>query len=630
MEDWTYISVILPLRLDWEPCYRTSEKDVRRGMRVTVIFSGRKYLAVVSGTEVTPEVSPDKVRDIVRIERHLDDITDEELKLWKFIADYYLCTIGEVYKLAYPSMKNAGEQVVARAAERHELMRQKTLGLYRKRLARLQERLRKKEEALAGRHNAKVTESLEADRRKILEEIAEVEKAIAEQESGTSKILPTKPAPEAFSKTDGTPETSPTAAAILNAFSEGKNVLLEGGASRLEAMITVAGKTLEEGRDVLMLVPEILLSKQLRTTLAEAFGDALMVFHSEESAGTRRSIAASLRASDQPPHFILGTRSALFLPFSRLGLIIVEDEHDPAYKQDSAPRYIARDTAVMLGGIHGADVLLTSPTPSLESLYNCISGRYVHIRTEQDDGMMEIVDTTAEKRKGGMVGNLSRVLIRSIREAEGKVLVLRPWGPMDDVEEEVFTVLPELKDEGKITFRTVHEARRMDINGYALLAVIGTDLMLDKVDFRADERTLQVLEQFRGRFSGTMLIQTRQGEHPVFAHDSGYPLQLLAERKAFHYPPYTRMIDIAVHDGNQARLRKLSAALASTLKEFGPNGPFTPVKGKNPETDVAVIRIMLAKDRHLTEKKEKIAGMVGDFEKSYKYTGHIFIDVDPV
>ena len=632
MEDWTYISVILPLRLAWEPCYRTSEKDVRRGMRVTVVFAGRKYLAVVSGTGVTPEVSPDKVREIVRIERHLDDITEEELKLWNFIADYYLCSIGEVYKLAYPSMKNAGEQAVARAAERHEMVQQKTLDLYKKRLARLQERLRKKEESMAGRHNAKVTAVLEEDRRKILEEMAEVEKIMACQKSSTSMTLPAKPAADAFSKAGGRPEASPTAAAILKAFAEGRNVLLEGGASRLEAIIQIASATMSDGGNVLMLVPDIALSRQLQERLEGLFGDALMVFHSSESAGRRRDIAATLRQSGTP-RFILGTRSSLFLPFKDLGLIIVEEEHDPAYKQDGTPRYIARDTAVMLGGIHGARVLLSSPTPSLESLYNCVTGRYVHILTDKDDGIMEIVDTSVEKKKSGMLGNLSRKLVRQIKETVekgNKVLILRPWGPMDDIKDELFNIIPELGGEDRIVFKTIHEAVRLDISPYSLVAVIGTDLMLDKSDFRADERTMQVLEQFRARFSGAMLIQTRQGGHPVFSHDTGYPLQLLAERKVFNYPPYSRMMDIVMHDNNEPRLRKMSSLLSGSLSEFHPAGPFTPAKGKTVENGTAVIRMMLPKDRTLTGKKKKIAGLVDDFEKTYRYAGHITIDVDPV
>ena len=630
MDDCTYIKVILPLRLDWEPCYRTSEKDVRCGMRVTVPFAGRNYLAVVSGTELAPDVDPARIKDVRKVERHLDDITQEEMKLWKFISEYYLCTIGEVYKLAYPSIKNAGEQVTARAEERHEIMKEKSLDLYRKRLARLEERLEKKNAALAGRHGSKVMSALEEDKQKIINEIDAVKSTI-EAMSGDD-IAAASCGSESSPAVVACPTHDKTSDDILSAFSQGRNVLLEGGSARIEAVIAAAAATLSSGKDVLMLVPDIALSRQLQARLEEVFGASLMVFHSAESAGRRREVASVLRHSSGP-RFILGTRSALFLPFRHLGLIIVEEEHDPAYKQDGAPKYVARDTAVMLGEIHGANVLLASPTPSLESLFNCISGRYVHIKTEKEDGLMEIVDTSEEKKKGGMVGNLSRILIRQVKEcceAGGKVLIVRPWGPLDDLEEEVFAVLPELRDSSLICFRTVFEARREDIEGYSLLAMTGTDLMLDKSDFRADERVMQTLEQFRARFKGSMLIQTRQGGHPVFTHDSRYTGMLLAERKAFNYPPYSRILDIVMHDHNEARLKKLSASLAAGMNDFNPVGPFAPMKGKAPESDVAVIRIMLAKDKHLVSKKKKIAGIVSDFEKSCKYSGHISIDVDPV
>ncbi len=207
-------------------------------------------------------------------------------------------------------------------------------------------------------------------------------------------------------------------------------------------------------------------------------------------------------------------------------------------------------------------------------------------------------------------------------------MIIRPWGPMDDLKAEVSAILPDIL--GTVDFCTVHEARRRGLEPYSLLAVIGTDLMLDSGDFRADERTMQVLGQFRARFKGIMVIQTRQGGHPVFKREIDYPLQLLAERKSFNYPPYSRMVDIVVRDNNAGRLKKLSASLAAALDGFNPAGPFQPVKGKVTDTESAISRIMLRKDKSLAMKKEKIAGMIDDFEKTYKYTGHIFVDVDPV
>lgn len=633
MDEERYIRVILPLRLAWEPCYRTSE-DVLPGMRVNVTFSGRKYIGVVSATGVVPDVDSKRILPVNAVERHMEAIGQKEMALWRFMADYYLCTIGEVYKLAYPATKTAGEEVRARAEERREAMKAHTIGLYRKRIQGLEERLAKKEAALARRHNAKVTAELEAGRDSILKELLGVREKLEGLErcygtdssasSGTMEHNCHEPSGCHSERSEGSVSKE-----LEEASAAGRTVLLQGGAGRIGVLTDAARATLAAGCDVLMLVPEINLSKKLQDILGEAFGDAVLVFHSAESAGNRREVATALRRGDRP-RLVLGTRSALFLPFRKLGLVIVEEEHDIAYKQDCTPRYGARDCAVMLGSIHGARVILSSPTPSLESLYNCITGRYTLVRTPLEESAMEIVDTSVEARKRGMVGDLSRILISRMGETlkdGGKVLILRPWGPLDDLQEQVAGLFPE---SGKsISFATVHEARRMDIHDISLLALLGTDALMDKHDFRADEKAMQTLEQFRGRLAGHMLVQTRQGNHPVYLSGEDYALRLLEERKAFRFPPYSRMVDIIVRDSNAARLSKLTSILAGSLRDFSPEGPFSPYRGKEQETGVLVIRIMLPKDRTLPDKKRKIAGIIGDFETSNKYAGHVTLDVDP-
>ena len=629
MDEERYIRVILPLKLSWEPCYRTSE-EVRTGMRVNVTFSGRKYTGVVCETDVVPDVDAKRILPVNAVERHMEAIGEKELALWRFMSDYYLCTIGEVYKQAYPAAKTAGEEVRARAEERRELMKARTEELYRKRIRGLEERLARKEAALSGKHNAKVTAELESGRDRILEELKGLRKKLDETGIAEQEQEITDDSPFAALRMSGGDNGDDGMRSVETAFAAGKTVLLQGGAARIGVILGMARETLVSGRSVLMLVPEISLSKKLQTNLRETFGSAVLVFHSGESAGNRREVATALRRGDRP-RLVLGTRSALFLPFRDLGLVIVEEEHDIAYKQDGTPRYGAHDTAVMLGSIHGASVLLSSPTPSLESLYNCLSGRYVLVRTPLEESAVEIVDTSVEARKNGMVGDLSRILIALAGEtlkSGGKVLILRPWGPFDDLEEQVGKLFPE--HTGRVLFSSVHDARRMDLEGIALLALLNADTLMDKNDFRADEKAMQTLEQFRGRLSGHMLVQTRQGNHPVFLMGEDYSLRLLEERRAFNFPPYSRMIDIIVRDGNAARLAKLSALLAGRLGAFGPEGPFAPRRGREPARDVLIIRIMLPKDRKLPISKKEIAAIIGDFEQSCKYTGHITLDVDPI
>ena len=607
----TYIKVILPLKLTWEPYYRTSLSDVRSGMRVTVMFARRKYVAVVSATDVVPDIDDSKISEILSVEKHLDPIGENEIKFWRFLSEYYLCTIGEVYKLAYPAVKTSGEMVSARVEDRRELMAERRREAVLKRIGTLEERLSKKRGALEGRHGDKVRAALEAQVQQLEDQLKELGETLASLERDSVDV-----APKALT---GKPVGA------------GGTLLLDGGESRLEAVFDRIGGTLAQGRSVLMLVPEISLARNLQDRLEERFGGFLMVFHSKENAGRRRSIAAALRAEDGPK-LILGTRSALFLPFRELGLVVVEEEYDFRYKEDSAPRYNARDAAVVLAGLFGADVVLSSPTPSLESLYNAVSGRYEHLTVPSDQPTMEVVDTSVEQRKRGMVGSLSRVLISYLGQCigeGGKALILRPWGPMDDIEAEVRAIFPDAPA-GLISYKTVYEARREPVDQYALLAFLATDVLLNKQDFRADERLVQVLEQFRGRFGGVMLVQTKQGEHPVFVHGADWSLNLLAERKTFSFPPYTRMLDVIVRDSNPARLSKLSRELAGSLAGFSPMGPFAPVRGRTQEEGTMALRIMLSRDKHLADNKKEIAGIIGDFENSRKYTGHIVVDVDPV
>lgn len=606
-----YIKVILPLKLGWEPFYRTDGEDVEVGVRVSVRFAGRRYVGVVSEVGATPDLDISRIQPVDGVQKHLDRISGQELEFWRFLAEYYLCTVGEVYKLAYPAQKTAGEEVKARAEERQELMREKTAELYRRRLARLEERLAAKDAALSRKHNDKVTAELTAARDRIVAEMAAVSSRLDSIAASVQE----------------TPRLAPEAESAIKA--GGRPVLLHGGPDRIDVIISQAHGTISAGRDVLLLVPDIALSTSLRIRLEGLFGDSLMVFHSKVTAGRRRAVAEALRKSDKP-RLVLGTRSAIFLPFNNLGLIIVEEEHDTLYKHDGAPRFNTRDAAVVLGGIHGAQVILSSPTPSLESLLNCRNGRFTLLGLQSGRTDIEVVDTSVEARKRGMVGSLSRVLISHIAEelsGEGNVLVLRPWGPLDDLKDELAGVFPEAS--GRIALTTTYEARRKDISDVTLLAVIGTDALLDKQDFRADERLIQALEQFRGRFDGIMLVQTRQGEHPVYSHEGDYYEQLLAERNAVHYPPYSRMLDIIVRDTNQARLKKMSYELAAALRGFSPMGPYVPAHGRNPEPDVQALRIMLARDKSLPGRKKEIAGIVSDFESSRKYSGHIIIDVDP-
>lgn len=628
MKDSRYIKVILPLKLGWEPYYRVSQgMEVCTGQRVDVIFAGRRYIGVVCAADVTPDVDESKVKDILGIETHMDLISDKELELWRFIAEYYLCTLGEVYKLAYPAQKTSGEEIEAHAALRREIKEQKEAEKKEARLAKLRERLARKEESLAGRHSQSVKERLEEEISNIREAIKILSVAEGAAQEPTAASVRQAPLPLGFARVE--------ADAVKKALESRKTVLLQGGESRIDVIMDMAADTLSDGKDVLMIVPDIGLSTHLQERLDRRFGDMLRIFHSAQTATNRRETASRLRRnggeSEDVPTMVLGTRSALFLPFRNLGLVIVEEEHDPLYKHDGAPRISGRDTAVMLGSIHGAGVILASPTPSLESVLNCANGRYMSVHVPSYEGALEIVDTTVEKKKNGMIGSLSRVLLSHMEDClrrDGQILILRPWGPVDDLRDEISARWPG--SEGRIAVTTTYEAKRLSMDGVDLLAIISADAMLDKQDFRADERAMQALEQLRSKLSGLMVIQTKQGGHQIFSHNTNTASILLAERKAFNYPPYSRMVDIIVKDANEARLGKMSSELTRQLAGWKPLGPFSPAKGKTILEGVKTTRLILQKDSNLKSEKKKIADIVSDFEASRKYAGHIFIDVDPV
>ena len=621
----TFIQVILPLRLEWDPCYYLPEgMQAEVGSRVRVLFAHKEYIGAVSAVDVVPETAVERILPILSVESGLPQVLPEEIRLWKAVASYYLCSVGEVYKAAYPALKREQEAVEARE----------------------QERLEAKLEAL----RTKMEKARRADTR---ERYADAARALEArlQNRGSLPVL---------GDVDLTPVQETAAQRIREAFAQDKTVLLEGvtGSGKTEIYLKLTRETLQKGRSVLYLVPEIALSRQLEERIAAVFPD-VQVFHSGESAARRRNVATRVREAG--PYLVLGTRSALFLPHHGLGLIIVDEEHDTSYKQDSpAPRYNGRDTAVMLGIIQEAHVLLGSATPSLESLYNTEIGRYAKVELSErfhqgEQARIQIIDTVAERRKRGMEGSFSRKLLHEIQatlDAGEQVLVLRArrsyspslqctecgqipkcphchiplsWHRQPDrllchycghtepytgtcpscggalqpigagtqkIEEELKAFFPESEiarldsdtpdnEEAAIIQRfaageinilvgTQIITKGFDFDRLNLVAVIQADSLMGQQDFRADERAFQLLEQFRGRSgrrgkSGRFIIQTREPQHPVYARLQGGEADLLSERKLFGYPPYTRLVHVILKDPNGKRIDFLSRELRNAL-----------------------------------------------------------------
>ena len=211
---------------------------------------------------------------------------------------------------------------------------------------------------------------------------------------------------------------------INRQFTDRKTVLLHGitSSGKTELYIHLIEKTLAEKKQVLYLVPEIALTTQLTSRLKRIFGNKLAVYHSRFSDAERVEIWNSL-LHDKGCEVVIGARSALFVPFRKLGLVIVDEEHETSYKQfDPAPRYNARNAAIVLASLHGANTLLGSATPAIESYFNAKTGKYGYVALNQRYREMElpdilIADTKEAYRKKQMEGHFTPLLLEKIRKA---------------------------------------------------------------------------------------------------------------------------------------------------------------------------------------------------------------------
>ncbi len=671
------ISVIVPLKIGWEPVYfAPPETEITIGQRVRVDFSGKEYVAAVSAVGVGSDLPESRILGIKAIAEDLAPVSPQEIEFWREIAGYYLCSVGEVYKAAYPALRITQEEIRARMA------------------------LKKKE---------------------------------AERKAGASKKR---------RKTAGSGENSAgsgenSAGNGENAAGGGENTA-ENGGDRYPAP---AGQR----------VPQIALSQQLEDRLREYLADALHIFHSGEST-VRRALTCEAVRNGTDAYVVLGTRSSLFLPHRNLGLVIVDEEQDTSYKQDSpAPRYNGRDSAALLARIHGAPLLLGTATPSLESLYNCMAGRYRRVVLRERyhggaDADVEIIDTTAEMKKNGMLGSISRKLAAAMQDCfadGGQAIVLRARksystyiqcvkcgeivrcphcnvslsysrvrnrmlchhcgysvaftgkcirpgcdGELklsgtgtEKVEDELQTIFPDrtvarldadvssaaeqkriIRDfeagRTDILVGTQMVSKGFDFKGLRLVALIQADSILGVDDFRADEKAAQLLEQFRGRCGrrgdkGLFIVQTACPAHPLYGsiqspeQTRSYENLLLGERKEYGFPPYSRVINVILKDRNEARLERNARNLGLELRSTGVfagdtashsfvnkpgeiniTGPFAPALSKSADEHVRLLRITLPKDRRLVARKEALRQAIAGFRLQNGGTD-ISVDVDP-
>jgi primosomal protein N' (replication factor Y) len=490
---------------------------------------------------------------------------------------------------------------------------------------------------------------------------------------------------------------------------------------------------------VLYLLPEIALTTQIIMRLQKHFGNVTGTYHSRFNDQERVEIWN--RVADPDPgkgyRLILGVRSSLFLPFNDLGLIIVDEEHDGSYKQhDPAPRYHARDSAIILASIHGAKTLLGSASPSVESYFNTVNGKYGLAELKERYGQIKlpaiiIANTREAYRKKLMVSHFTPELLNAVDEALGKEeqvilfqnrrgfspyiecpecgwipkctqcavnltyhkgigkmvchycgfssgmpakcsncgssgLVTRGFGT-EKIEDEIKIVFPAARvcrldqdtTRSRNSFSNIFRAfeeRRIDIligtqmiskgldfENLTVVGILNADNLLNFPDFRAHERSFQLMEQVSGRAGrrqkqGKVVIQTSDPGNRiirlVLRHDflNLYKMQS-KEREAFNYPPHCRMIQVNLKHHDRALLNNFASLLGNDLKSFFGTrvlGPEFPVISQIQLWYIKTILIKIERERPLAKAKERLQESIARLEKEKGSGGlKIAIDVDP-
>ncbi|WP_298648641.1 primosomal protein N', partial [uncultured Proteiniphilum sp.] len=429
-----YADVILPLPLSGLFTYAIPaemQDRIRRGMRITVPFGRRKYYTAIVTRVHRQSPGNFTIKEIHSFVDSTPVVTEQQLDLWEWISFYYLSSAGDVFKAALPSplmpadlqpgfvpkneihlqinptLDDVAITAAIGRAQKQQLLLDEIIWFFTE---TGRQSISKKEVRELTGHSPAVLNGL------LQKEI--LHPFIVETSRLRPKTTPTRN-PYPLSE-----EQQKAADAIQSSFSGKQTVLLHGATSsgKTEIYIHLIRQLLTEGKQTLYLLPEIALTTQLTQRLQAVFGDKIGIYHSGINEQERAEIWLKM-LSETPYEIILGVRSSLFLPFHRLGLVIVDEEHETSYKQqDPSPRYQARDTAIMLARISGAKTLLGSATPSLESYYNAQTGKYGLVTMNERFGNIEpplirLENTGELRRRKKMKTVLVPALIEEINKA---------------------------------------------------------------------------------------------------------------------------------------------------------------------------------------------------------------------
>lgn len=524
---------------------------------------------------------------------------------------------------------------------------------------------------------------------------------------------------------------------IDQSFSTKDVCLLHGitSSGKTEIYSHLIQETLERGEQVLYLLPEIALTTQLIARLEKYFGNRIAVYHSRYSMDERMEVWQHLVNKDATAQLILGARSSVLLPYSNLGLIIVDEEHESSFKQfDPAPRYHARDAAIVLASYHKAKVILGSATPSVETYYNALNKKYGYIQLNSRYSKVllpetELVDIKDKYRRKRMQGHFSDRLTELINEAleSNEQIILfqnrRGYSPVvecktcgvapqcvncdvsltyhkyreelrchycgyhrslpktcgacgnasldtkgfgtEQIEIELKELFPQAKvarmdldtTRGKYSYQNLLQrfqdrevdilvgtqmlTKGLDFQHVSLVGVLNADNMLNFPDFRAEERTFQILVQVAGRAGrsekrGKVAIQTFNPYHQILQqvttndYESMYKDQM-NERHQFHYPPLVRLIKVTLMHKDYTKVQDASIWLGRALQnQFGDKvlGPTSPPVSRVRNRYIRTLLIKVASNQ-ISASKKAVLRIQDTFQSIAEYRPvRIVLDVD--
>ncbi|RDI56219.1 replication restart helicase PriA [Flavobacterium glaciei] len=802
-----FVEVILPLSLAKTFTYRISEAEyhyIKIGMRLAVPFGKSKiYTALVI------EIHQNKpaLYEAKEIEQILDErpiVTEIQIAHWQWIASYYMCAIGDVYRCAIPSaLLLESETVISQKTDLivdtsqlsddeflvyEALQQQSSLKvqdimsilnkknifpviqkLIDKNILVLQEEIQETYKPKLVRYvrlhpkyesNEGLSELLEtlksANKQKEIVlnyfQLSAVEKKpitvkkLVEAANSSSAIVKALIEKEIFEdyllqedrvnftgkmREDQLQLSSAQQKAfdeIKESFNQKEVCLLHGVTSsgKTEIYIKLIEEYLKTGKQILYLLPEIALTTQLVGRLRTYFGNKVAVFHSKYNNNERIEVWNQVLINSDKSQVVIGARSSLFLPFYNLGFIIVDEEHEQTFKQvDPAPRYHARDAAIVLAHSHKAKVLLGSATPSIETYFNAQSDKFGLVEISERYGnvqmpKIELVDLKDKYFRKKMTGHFSDVLIEEINLALslGEQVILfqnrRGYSPViecltcghvpqcqqcdvsltyhkhknqlrchycgftmakpshchscssvdlttkgfgtEQIEQELVSIFPNSKigrmdqdtTRGKFGFEKIIDsfknremdilvgtqmlAKGLDFDNVSLVGIMNADNMLYHPDFRAFERSFQMLTQVSGRAGrsekqGKVVIQTYNPNHNTIQQVTnndylGMYKEQLYDRQIYKYPPYFRIIKLTMKQRDFNKLKEGSMWLYQVISQnlnMPVLGPEEPAISRIRNEYIRTIIIKIPQNTSIVNTKKTIQKMLNSFEAVAQY-----------